>query len=119
MKKNRFQLTLVPLVASALLSCGGQRSPIAPSTTRVCLDEQGRRVDDAECVEPPIAGTPNANPLVQPIHHWYLVPRGTAAPGFGSFVHGGPFDLHSSGFHHSGSISRGGFGSSAHSSAGS
>ena len=121
MRRKKFQLKLVPVVASALLTygCGGNSSPVPK--IRVCLDEQGRRVDDGQCEAPVMLGQPVVNPVSQPFRHWYFVSGGGAAPPVGAFVHGGPFGARS-GFHGSGmgehGISRGGFGSSAHASAG-
>jgi hypothetical protein len=97
--RNRFHLVLVPAVSAALLAFGCDRSS---TSTRICVDPQGHRLPDEQCGT---GGTPSS------FHHWYYVSRGGVVP-VGAFVHSGSSSFHSS----HGSISRGGFGSSAHSS---
>jgi hypothetical protein len=103
--RNRFKLVLVPAVSAALLAfgCDGSRT-----STRVCVDQQGRRLPDDQCRD---------NRYRSSFHHWYYVTGGGAMPPFGATVRGGSSSSGSSspasGFS---SVSRGGFGSSAHAS---
>jgi hypothetical protein len=101
-RRNRFKLVLVPAVSAALLAFGCDRSP---ASTRICVDPQGRRLPDNQCRDPRYQSS---------FHHWYHVSSGGAIP-VGAFIHGSSSSFHSS---PSGHISRGGFGSSAHSSGG-
>lgn len=101
-RRNRFKLVLVPAVSAALLAFGCDRTP---GSTQVCVDSQGRRLPDDQCRDPRYQST---------FHHWYHVSRGGVVP-VGAFVHSSASHFHSS---RSGSVSRGGFGSSAHSSGG-
>jgi hypothetical protein len=88
----------VPAVSAALLAIGCDRQ----TSTRICVDPQGHRLPDDLCRSQPNSA----------FHHWYYVSHGGAVP-FGALVHGGSSSFHSS---RSGSVSRGGFGSSAHAS---
>ncbi len=99
-RRNRFQLVLVPAVSAALLAFGCDRSPGA--STRICVDPQGRRLSDDQCRDDHYPSS---------FHHWYYV-SGGGVP-IGGFVHSSSFRSSGSRF---GSVSRGGFGSSAHAS---
>jgi hypothetical protein len=99
-RRNRFQLVLVPAVSAALLAFGCDR-PTA--STRICIDPQGRRLPDDQC---------RNDRYPSSFHHWYYV-SGGGVP-IGAFVHGGSSFRSSAS--RSGSVSRGGFGSSAHAS---
>ena len=101
-RRNRFKLVLVPAVSAALLAFGCDRSP---ASTRICVDPQGRRLPDGQCGDPRYQSG---------FHHWYYLSRGGVVP-VGAFVHGSSSHFSSS---RSGSVSRGGFGSSAHASSG-
>ncbi|HSS50763.1 MAG TPA: hypothetical protein VLX28_17630 [Thermoanaerobaculia bacterium] len=110
MKRNRFSLALVPAVSSALLAfgCGRQQqfTPTASDSSRVCIDDQGRRVADDRCRDDlPTSRSPT-------FYHWYHNSYGGAAVPIGGFIHGHSFS-HGSTSHPS-SVTRGGFGSSAH-----
>ena len=98
-RRNRFQLVLVPAVSAALLAFGCDR-PTA--SNRICVDPQGRRLPDDACRDDRYPST---------FHHWYYV-SGGGVP-IGGFVHSSSFRSSGS---RSGSVSRGGFGSSAHAS---
>jgi hypothetical protein len=96
--RNRFKLVLVPAVSAALLAFGCDRSP---SSTRVCVDAEGRRLPDDQCRDMRSSNS---------FHHWYYMSHGGAVP-VGAFIHGSSSSFHSS---PTGHISRGGFGHSAH-----
>ncbi|HEV7507495.1 MAG TPA: hypothetical protein VGS07_21600 [Thermoanaerobaculia bacterium] len=111
MKRNRFSLALVPAVSSALLAFGcGQPQQAPPTATTndspVCVDSQGRRVPDAQCRDDrPTSRSPN-------FYHWYHRSYGGAVVPIGGFVGSHSFSHGSSS--HPSSVTRGGFGSSAH-----
>jgi hypothetical protein len=107
-KRNRFKLALVPAVSSALLAFGcGRPQPAATSSdsSRVCIDAQGRRVADDQCRDD---FPSNRSPT---FYHWYHNSYGGFVP-IGGFVSGHSFSPGSSS--HPSSVTRGGFGSSAH-----
>lgn len=97
-KETRFKLVLVPLVSAALLTLGCTDETSSASTPRICMDAYGRRVPDGQCS---LGGNRSS------FYHWYHLSRGGAVPGVGEVAHNGSF-------HGQGSVSRGGFGSSAH-----
>jgi hypothetical protein len=100
-RRNRFQLVLVPAVSAALLAFGCDRSQ---TPVKICVDPQGRRLPDGQCwADDRVPST---------FHHWYRASGAGAIP-VGAFIHSSS-GFHSS-FHSSHSVSRGGFGSSAHS----
>jgi len=109
MKKNRFRLALVPAVSSAMLAFGcGQSQPAPPAasfsdSSPVCVDSQGRRVPDDRCRD--------RSPT---FYHWYHSSHGGAFVPIGGSAGGRSFSHGSSS--HPSSVTRGGFGSSAHSS---
>jgi hypothetical protein len=112
LKRNRFSLALVPAVSSALIAFGCGRSHETPpaglvdNSARACVDAQGRRVADDQCRDDlPTNRSPS-------FYHWYYGSRGGAFVPIGGFV-GGPSFSHGSTSHPS-SVTRGGFGSSAH-----
>ena len=90
-KGNRFKLVLVPAVSAALLALGCNDSG-APAGGTVCVDANGRRVSDDRCT--------GAN---RSFYHWYHASGGSSGAAAGSRAHG------------ESRVSRGGFGSSAHS----
>jgi hypothetical protein len=111
-KRNRFKLALVPAVSSALLAFGCGRSQQTPpaalvdNSSRACVDSQGRRVPDDQCRNDlPTNRSPS-------FYHWYYGSHGGAFVPIGGFVGGHAFSHGSSSSHSS--VSRGGFGSSAH-----
>jgi hypothetical protein len=116
-KRNRFRLALVPAVSSAMLAFGCGRPQQAPPTatasdsSQVCVDGQGRRVADDQCRDDRPTYRSNT------FYHWYHVSHGGAMVPIGgavfghSFSHGSTSQSSSS---HRASVSRGGFGSSAH-----
>jgi len=112
LKRNRFRLALVPAVSSALLAFGcGRPQQTLPAATandssRVCIDDQGRRVLDDRCRDDlPTSRSPA-------FYHWYHSSHGGAIVPIGGFVGSHSFSHGSSS--HSSSVTRGGFGSSAH-----
>ena len=113
MNRNCFRLVLVPAVSSAMLAFGCSRPQATPPTatagdsSRVCVDAQGRRVPDDQCRDDrPTSRSPS-------FYHWYSVSHGGAFVPIGGFAGGHSFS-HGSTSHPS-SVTRGGFGSSAHS----
>ncbi len=111
-KRNRFRLALVPAVSSALLAfgCGRQQSQpsaLVDNSARACVDAEGRRVPDGQCrADLPTSRSPS-------FYHWYYFSRGGTFVPIGGFVGGHSFS-HGSTSHPSSSVTRGGFGSSAH-----
>lgn len=103
-RRNRFQLVLVPAVSAALLAFGCNRSQTSQAPGRICVDPQGRRLPDGQCWDD--------DRVPSTFHHWYRASGAGAIP-VGAFIHSSS-SFHSS-FHSSHSVSRGGFGSSAHS----
>jgi hypothetical protein len=99
--RNRFKLVLVPAVSAALLAfgCNGPQT-----SARVCVDQDGRRLPDDQCRDPRYRSS---------FHHWYYMSHGGVTPAVGAYVLGRSSASRSSGV---GSVSRGGFGSSAHAS---
>jgi hypothetical protein len=106
-KRNRFQLALVPAVSSALLAfgCGRPTAATSSDSSRVCIDAQGRRVPDDQCRDDLPS---NCSPT---FYHWYHNSYVGVVP-IGGFVGGHSFS-HGSTSQPS-SVTRGGFGSSAH-----
>jgi hypothetical protein len=106
LKRNRFRLALVPAVSSALLAFGcGQPQPAPPAATvgdssPVCVDSQGRRVPDDRCRD-----------RSRTFYHWYYSSHGGAVVPIGGSSH----SFSSGSSSHPSSVTRGGFGSSAHS----
>jgi hypothetical protein len=102
----------VPAVSSAMLAfgCGQKQAPpaaLADDSTRVCVDAQGQRVADAQCRDDRLTNRSTT------FYHWYYVSHGGAFVPIGGFVGGHSFSHGSSS--HPSSVTRGGFGSSAHS----
>jgi hypothetical protein len=115
-------LKITTAVSAVLLAagCGPKANSnngwTAADNTAVCTDQQGRRVEDRYC---------NGNQAYAGGHHygWYYLGRGGYVPGFGGSVRGGSYSAPAgSHFTRAGvaaaSVSRGGFGSSAHAFAG-
>jgi hypothetical protein len=104
-KRNRFRLALVPAVSSAMLAFGcGRPQQASPAATasRVCVDAQGLRVSDDQCRDD--------RPT---FYHWYYSTHGGAIVPIGGAIFGSS-SRHDSSSRPS-SVTRGGFGSSAHS----
>ncbi len=105
--RKGFNLALVPAVSAALIAFGCGPSPRqtalpAASTPAPCVDSQGNPLPPGACNDPRYRPASRSR-----FHTWYSV-GGTA--GFGRGIHDGA----SSTAH--GHVTRGGFGSSAHSS---
>ncbi len=109
-------LGLVTIVSAAatLISCGGE-----PRSQAVCIDKESKVVESKLCEE----GAHSYHSGISPFFYWYLMTRGGSYPigsrvsGGRSFVPGSPEAI-SSGHStisgkSSGSVSRGGFGSSS------
>jgi hypothetical protein len=113
LKRNRFKLALVPAVSSAMLAFGCARPQQAPpaatadDSSRFCVDAQGRRVADDQCRDDRFT---RRSPT---FYHWYYSSHGGAIVPIGGFVGGRSFSSGSSS--QPSSVTRGGFGSSAHS----
>jgi hypothetical protein len=121
MKKD---LKITTAIAGALLAGACQQQPdewTAQRDTAVCTDRQGHRVPDANCQRQSYAshgGGGNA-------FLWYYLGRNSAVPYYGEQVRGGTFSRApgrsyfqaptGSSMTRTAAISRGGFGSSAHS----
>lgn len=111
-------LKLTTVMAAAILAAGCDSSDkfnpndgwSAAENTAVCTDAKGQRVDDTSCRRPRTAG--------MPAYMWYYMGRGSYVPPYGGRVGGGSFSRGSGSYATSESsaatISRGGFGSSAH-----
>jgi hypothetical protein len=108
-------LKITTAVSAVLLAAGCGSKPnqsagwTASGNTAVCTDEQGKRVDDRYCARNGYYGG----------HHygWYYMGRGAFVPGMGGYARGGSYSA-PAGTHFTragaASVSRGGFGSSAH-----
>ena len=124
-------LTITVGVAAALLAGGCSSKPddngwTADKDTAICVDKDGKRVPDAQCPQQRVA---HANSFGSPFL-WYYLGRSAAVPYYGERAFGGgyaPTVGHSyvrapagsarvapAGFVRSGSVTRGGFGSSGH-----
>ena len=111
-------LTMVLAVAGALSGCDRQEDKgwdSAAQPTRVCVDQQGKRVPENECA------TQHTGVGVSPFLWYYLgtLGRGSYAPSYGGMVTGGSYRA-SPGVSYgaapaAGGIVRGGFGGTAHS----
>jgi hypothetical protein len=119
MNDNRFSkakadLLITASVAAALMlyGCGNNPDWTAQNDTAICRDRAGNRVPDSNCD----ARSTGAHPG---FYGWYYLSRGGYIPAMGETVSGGRTSAvagHS--YAHapsSASISRGGFGASAHS----
>lgn len=110
--RKGFNLALVPAVSAALIAfgCGPSpqqaprrsTAPLPAASTAPCVDAQGNPLPPGACNDPRYRPASRSR-----FHTWYSV-GGTA--GFGRGIHDGA----SSTAH--GHVTRGGFGSSAHSS---
>jgi uncharacterized protein YgiB involved in biofilm formation len=120
---KRFDLALTGALASALLLAGCQRSDsdwIAQRNTAVCVDRTGMRVPDADCQSGYASPGGGGNAFL-----WYYLGRSSTIPTYGGYAYGGGYTRTAGAtyFHapvatavtESAAISRGGFGSSAHS----
>lgn len=120
--KLRHVLVFTTALASTLLSAGCSRqdaNQYADRDTAVCVDKQGNRVPDDRC-SGGYHGSGLSNAFL-----WYYLGRSSAVPYYGDRVSGGSFTRTPGAtyFHapsttsitRSVAISRGGFGSSAHS----
>ena len=118
-KFETLSLTMVLAVAGALSGCDRKEDKgwdSAGAPTRVCVDQQGRRVPEDQCGAPRTTGGG-----VSPFLWYYLgtLGRGSYAPGYGGLVGGGSYRPSPSVSYGAapaeGGIARGGFGATAHS----
>lgn len=117
-KFETLSLTMVLAVAGALTGCDRREDKgwdAAGEPSRVCVDQQGKRVPENECAPAHTGGG------VSPFLWYYLgtLNRGGYAPGYGGLVSGGSYRA-SPGLSYvaapaEGGIARGGFGGTAHS----
>jgi hypothetical protein len=111
----KITIPMMTAVAAALLVSGCERNNgwEASDNTRLCVDRQGRRMADEECNRGGVgAGS---------FFAWYYLTRGGYIPRYGQPVTGGSYVAAPDASYRPGAataISRGGFGSSAHGSAG-
>ncbi len=116
--RRKFDPRILPLtsaVAVALLAsgCGPSRS-VADTDVAVCRDTGGKRVDDAQC------GRTGGHAAMAGVA-WYYLARGSTVPRLGEALAGGSTSPRAGvGYARASSatVSRGGFGSSAHASGG-
>ncbi len=125
MKKSRdIRLTLVPVLAASAIAAGcGSRQE--PQGWQACVDQNGVVANDQRCADEQRGVHPSG---YVPMYHWYYYrPYGgayTTVPGIGQAVPPGgehsmtPFSGVSRSGPVTGSVTRGGFGSTAHGSAG-
>ena len=124
------ELTITVGVAAALMT-GACSKPqdngwTADRDTAICVDKQGNRVPDGQCPQQRVATTTGfGSPFL-----WYYLGQRSAVPYYGERVFGGSYAptvgrsyygapagsarTAPAGFSRSASVSRGGFGSSAH-----
>jgi hypothetical protein len=116
-KKSDLKITTAVSAVLLAAACGSKADPnkswTASGNTAVCTDEQGRRVEDRNCAQ-------NRGYVGGHHYGWYYMGRGGYIPGIGGYARGGSYSA-AAGTHFTragaASISRGGFGSSAHASA--
>jgi hypothetical protein len=113
-----FRLTMVLTVAGALSGCDSHKDQgweASTGPTRVCVDQQGKRVPEDQCgADHPAGGR------VSPFLWYYLgsLNRGGYAPGYGRAVSGGSYQPRPGVVYSAPSqngIARGGFGATARS----
>ena len=123
MKSIELKFTLVAAAAALTTACQPDQPKqwTAQQDTAVCVDKQGNRVPDGQCApQGAYHGGGGGNAFL-----WYYLGRQSAIPYYGERVGGGSFTRTASAtyFHapvgasmtRSAAVSRGGFGSSAHS----
>ncbi|PTQ12170.1 hypothetical protein CLG96_06335 [Sphingomonas oleivorans] len=116
-KFDRRVLPITTAVAAALLAsgCGSRGEDRASSDVAVCRDRSGRRVDDADCAGGGSGGGSAG------ARGWYYLARGSRVPAIGEALGGGS-DRPRAGVHYArasaATVTRGGFGMSAHGSGG-
>ncbi len=117
-KFEPLSLTIVLAVAGALSGCDRHEDKgwdAAGEPTRVCVDQQGKRVPESQC------GAEHTGGGVSPFLWYYLgtLGRGAYAPGYGGLVGGGSYrptpGVAYGAAPAAGGILRGGFGGTAHS----
>ncbi|WP_353205586.1 hypothetical protein [Sphingomonas sp.] len=119
--RRKFNPRILPLtsaVAAALLAsgCGPSRS-VADTDVAVCRDASGKRVEDVRCARSGGGG----GGLAMAGFAWYYLGRGSTVPRVGEALAGGSSSPRAGvGYARASSatVSRGGFGSSAHASGG-
>lgn len=120
MTKPDLRITTAVASALALVACGQSFNQddgwTAAENTAVCTDRQGQRVEDRNCSQQSRQAHPN-------MFLWYYLMRGGSVPPYGERVAGGSYARPAGASFTSSSasaatIARGGFGSSAHFSAG-
>ncbi|WP_294390390.1 hypothetical protein [uncultured Sphingomonas sp.] len=122
----RKELTITTAVAAALMAAGCDRRPpewTAQQDTAICTDRQGKRVPDRNC-EQRGHGAYGGNGASSAFM-WYFLGRNSQVPYYGEAARGGSYSgttgrsyfraPSGSAMTRSAAISRGGFGSSAHS----
>ncbi|MGC1301677.1 MAG: hypothetical protein WA840_04810 [Caulobacteraceae bacterium] len=117
MKKfEGLSLTVALAVAGAVSGCDQHKDwQASAGPVRVCVDQQGRRVPEADC---PQTHTTGAH--ISPFLWYYLgaLSRGGSVPAYGGLATGGSFQPRPGvayGPVPAGGIARGGFGGTAHS----
>ncbi|MBV8846050.1 MAG: hypothetical protein JO307_24845 [Bryobacterales bacterium] len=110
--KRLFILPLTTAISGAMLSCSSDlvRETQASADTKVCVDDSGRRVPNADC------DNPNGSH-----HHWYYINGGGYVPHPRFPVRGGSYEPASTSRSYSSApetspanpVTRGGFGQSA------
>lgn len=110
-RSSTVTIGLVAALAASLASCG-QSNATQPTHQQTCVDAQNKAVDPKLCEGVRTAGGGGG---FMP-YHWYYMPwTGSSYPAYGTMMTGGSNIMPSGGgtsVVRSGSVSRGGFGSS-------
>lgn len=110
---KKFNLPLTTAISAAMLAssaCSDEREWQTSNNTRVCVDNSGHRIPDAQCFNQ------QSNPISP--YRWYYISHGGYVPIYGGFAGGGSYMPIDSGSYVSapasapvGAVTRGGFGS--------